>query len=467
MAKKKSSAGRILIFFGIFLVVVIGVGFGLKAAGIIGGTDEGTRVETAEAKLKTITQIVSASGKIQPEVEVIIRPDVSGEIIELAVSEGDFVRKGDLLVRLKPDIFKARIDDLNAALLTQKARLEQTRASLIQAEAAHLKNKELYEKDIISELDYIQTKSNYDAQKASLKASQYQIQSAEAQLRKAEEELDQTVIRAPQDGTVTGLAVEFGERVLGNSQMAGTEMMRVSLLDRMEVLVEVNENDIVNIVNADTARIEVDAYPERRFNGIVTEIANSARITGAGSNEQVTNYQVKVRIVTPHNLDLTGGELVKSETSENPQETFYPNFKPGMSATVDIETETAVNVVSIPIQAVTVRDFAKDRKKKADKDSTNTDSESSNALNVDDDLIVKKEDIRKVVFIVKDGTAVRQEVETGISDNTHTQILSGVNVGEEIVIGSYRTLSRNLKNGEKVKTNQKSKSDTEVIASLN
>ena len=380
------------------------------------------------------------------------------------MNEGDFVRKGDLLVRLKPDIFKARIDELNAALLTQKARLEQTRASLIQAEAAHLKNKELYEKDIISELDFIQTKSNYDSQKASLKASEYQVQSAEAQLRKAEEELKQTVIRAPQDGTVTGLAVEFGERVLGNSQMAGTEMMRVSLLDKMEVLVEVNENDIVNISSLDTTRIEVDAYPERRFNGIVTEIANSARITGAGSNEQVTNYQVKVRIITPHNLSMSGAELVQSETAENPEENFSPNFKPGMSATVDIETKTAKNVVSVPIQAVTVRDFAKDkkdRKNNSEDDSTNSEEESSEEL--DNNLIIKKEDIRKVVFIVENGIAVRYEVETGISDNTHTQILSGVNAGDEIVIGSYRTLSKNLENGDKVKVENNSDS----FASIN
>jgi HlyD family secretion protein len=456
MAKKGSSAGKTLLFFGIFLIVLVGAGFGLRAAGIIGGAEEGVSVETEKAKLKTITQLVSASGKIQPEVEVIIRPDVSGEIIELAVNEGDFVRKGDLLVRLKPDIFKARIDDLNAALLTQKARLEQARASLIQAEAAHLKNKELYEKDIISELDFIQTKSNYDSQKASLKASQYQIQSAEAQLRKAEEELEQTVIRAPQDGTVTGLAVEFGERVLGNSQMAGTEMMRVSLLDKMEVLVEVNENDIVNISALDTTRIEVDAYPERRFNGIVTEIANSARITGAGSNEQVTNYQVKVRIITPHNLNMTGAVLVQSETSENPEENFSPNFKPGMSATVDIETKTAKNVVSVPIQAVTVRDFAKDKKDRKSKAEDTTNAEEQSSEEVDDNLIIKKEDIRKVVFIVEEGIAVRYEVETGISDNTHTQILSGVNAGDEIVIGSYRTLSKNLTNGEKVKVDNNS-----------
>lgn len=465
MAKKKSSTGRILLFFGVFLIVLVVAGLGLRAVGIIGGADEGIKVETTEAKLKTITQLVSASGKIQPEVEVIIRPDVSGEIIELAVNEGDFVRKGDLLVRLKPDIFKARIDELNAALLTQKARLEQTRASLIQAEAAHLKNKELYKKDIISELDYIQTKSNYDSQQANLKASEYQVQSAEAQVRKAEEELQQTVIRAPQDGTVSGLAVEFGERVLGNSQTAGTEMMRISLLDKMEVLVEVNENDIVNISALDTTRIEVDAYPERRFNGIVTEIANSARITGAGSNEQVTNYQVKVRIITPHNLNMSGSKLVKSETSENPEENFSPNFKPGMSATVDIETKTAVNVVSVPIQAVTVRDFAKDKKdlkSKSDENSTNSVGESSSAQ-VDEKLIIKKEDIRKVVFIVKDGIAIRQEVETGISDNTHTQILTGVNAGDEIVIGSYRILSKNLTNGDKVDAEKESES----IASLN
>lgn len=465
MAKKKSSSGKTILYLVIGLVVVFGVGFGLKAAGVIGGESEGTPVETAEAKLKTITQIVSASGKIQPEVEVIIRPDVSGEIIELAVKEGDFVRKGNLLVRIKPDIYQAQIDQLNASLLTQKARLEQTRASLIQAEAAHLKNKELYERKVISELDFIQTRSSYEAEKANLKAAQYQIQSAEAQLRKAEEELEQTVIRAPQDGTVTGLDVELGERVLGNSQMAGTEMMRVSLLDRMEVLVEVNENDIVNIMSADTARIEVDAYPERRFNGIVTEIANSARVTGAGTNEQVTNYQVKVRIVTPHNLSMAGSELVLNQTSENPDENFVPNFKPGMSATVDIETETAINVVSVPIQAVTVRDFAKDKKEsKSEGDDSTSESESTSAPDseVDDDLVVKKEDIRKVVFIVKDGIAVRQEVETGISDNNHVQILSGVTAGDMIVIGNYRTLSKNLSDGDKVKAEERK----EEIASI-
>lgn len=452
MAKKKSSSGKPILWIIGVIVGLFAIGFTLKQTGVIGGEKEGVSVETAKAKLKTITQLVSASGKIQPEIEVIIRPDVSGEIIEMAVKEGDFVRKGDLLVRIKPDIYQARIDNLNAALLTQKARLEQSKASLITADAEYKKNKELYEKEVISELDFIQSKSNWESQKASLKAAEYQVESAEAQLRQAQEELEQTVIRAPQDGTVTGLAIEEGERVLGNSQMAGTEMMRVSLLDRMEVLVEVNENDIVNVTVADTARIEVDAYPERRFNGVITEIANSARVTGAGSNEQVTNYQVKVRIVTPHNLTMSGSELVRNDAEENPAKSFVPNFKPGMSATVDIETETATNVVSIPIQAVTVRDFAEDKKPKR---STGSDEATVENVsdNEDDDLIVKREDIRKVVFKVVNGEVTRMEVETGISDNSHIQITSGVNAGEEIVIGSYRTLSRTLDDGDKVTVN--------------
>ncbi|MEQ9308821.1 MAG: efflux RND transporter periplasmic adaptor subunit [Balneolaceae bacterium] len=459
MTQKKSSSKKTLFWIlGVFVVLLL-IAVGLKFTGVIGGAKIGTSVETATAKLKTITQVVSASGKIQPEVEVIIRPDVSGEIIELAVKEGDFVRRGDLLVRIKPDIYQAQIDNLNAALLTQKARLEQTKATLIQAEAAHKRDKELFDKKVISEMDYIQTKSNWDSQKASLKAAEYQIQSAEAQLRQAQEELEQTVIRAPQDGTVTGLAIEEGERVLGNSQMAGTEMMRVSLLDRMEVLVEVNENDIVNVSLTDTTRIEVDAYPERRFNGIVTEIANSARITGAGSNEQVTNYQVKVRIVTPHNPGLSGGELVKKDAPENPEQVFVPNFKPGMSATVDIETQTATNVVSVPIQAVTVRDFAADKPTKEDaQDSDEILVEA--ASSTDDDLIIKQEDFRKVVFKVVDGVAKRIPVETGISDNTHIQITSGIDVGDEIIIGSYRVLSRTLKNDDAVTVSNGTEEET-------
>ncbi|MBD3615912.1 MAG: efflux RND transporter periplasmic adaptor subunit [Gracilimonas sp.] len=453
MSKRKSSSKKTLFWVVGVLGFIVLLGLTLRVTGVIGNSDTGKEVETATAKLKTITQLVSASGKVQPEIEVVIRPDVSGEIIELAVKEGDFVRQGDLLVRIKPDIYQAQIDNLNAALLTQKARLEQTRAALIRAEAAYQRDNTLYEKDLISEMEYIQSKSEFDSQKASLKAAEYQIQSAQAQLRQAQEELEQTVIRAPQNGTVTGLTVEEGERVLGNAQMAGTEMMRVSLLDRMEVLVEVNENDIVNVDYADTSRIEVDAYPERKFNGVVTEIANSAQITGSGTNEQVTNYQVKVRIITPHNIDSSPEQMVRNEASEGPEESFVPNFRPGMSATIDIETQTAVNVVSVPIQAVTVRDFAKDQT--SENGETEDSAEIMLANSQDDDLIIREEDMRKVVFVIEDGKAIRKEVETGISDNSHIQILSGLEAGEEVVIGSYRTLSNLLNDGDKVTVNNK------------
>ena len=447
--KSNKSSNKTLIYTSVVLVSIMVTLFALKQFGVIGDSNSDIEVETAFTKYASITQKVSASGNIQPEVEVIIRPDVSGEIIELAVQEGDFVREGDLLVRIKPDIYQARIDNLNAALLTQKARMEQTRAALIQAEATYIRDKELFEKELISELQFIQSTSNWESQKASLKAAEYQIESAQAQLRQAQEELEQTVIRAPQNGTVTGLTVEAGERVLGNAQMAGTEMMRVSLLDRMEVEVDVNENDIVNVSISDTARIEVDAYPNRLFNGVVTEIANSARVTGAGTNEQITNYKVKVRIVTPHNLGQGGSQLQAIVAEEVNELLPTPNFKPGMSASVDIETDTASDVVSVPIQAVTVRDFSLD-KHATSNDSESNEGESNEADASFSSLKVEEQDIRKVVFVIENGVAVRKEVETGISDNANIQISKGLDVGQEIVIGSYRTLSRTLKDNDKV-----------------
>lgn len=448
-SKSNKSSNKTLIYTSVVLVSVMVLLFALKQFGVIGESNSEIEVETTYTKYATITQKVSASGNIQPEVEVIIRPDVSGEIIELAVQEGDFVREGDLLVRIKPDIYQARIDNLNAALLTQKARMEQTRAALIQAEATYIRDKELFEKELISELQFIQTTSNWESQKASLKASEYQIESAQAQLRQAQEELEQTVIRAPQNGTVTGLTVEAGERVLGNAQMAGTEMMRISLLDRMEVEVDVNENDIVNVSLSDTARIEVDAYPNRLFNGVVTEIANSARVSGAGTNEQITNYKVKVRIVTPHNLGQGGGQLQAVFAEEVTQLLPTPNFKPGMSASVDIETDTANDVVSVPIQAVTMRDFSLDKDMETN-GSKSTEEQTNDIEGSLASLKVQKQDIRKVVFVIEDGVAVRKEVETGISDNANIQISQGLDIGQEIVIGSYRTLSRTLKNNDKV-----------------
>lgn len=449
MSKKKKSATQKLLYLGIGLVVLLGVGAILgKSMGWIGGEPAAKEVEATEAKLKTITQIVSASGKMQPEVEVILRPEVSGEIIELPIKEGDYVKQGELLVRIKPDIYQARIDETNAMLLTQKARMEQARASLLEAESVFEQNKKLYETGAISKTEYVQSKTNYEAQKANFNAAKYQVQSSEAQLEQAKEELQKTIIRSPRNGTISKLAVEVGERVLGNTQSIGTELLRIANMDQMEVQVQVNENDIVNVSAGDTANIEVDAYPDRSFNGVVTEIANSAEISGEGTNEQVTNYEVKIRVATPHNLDMVGdNQLVQQASEEMPEDNFVPSFKPGMSATVDVQTQTVRNVVSVPIQAVTVRDFA-DESASAQNDTTGSDT-----TNVDEDLIIPEEDMRKVVFVVEEGKAKRKEVKTGISDNTHIQVLSGLEAGEEVVTGSYRMLSRELSDGDKVIVN--------------
>lgn len=447
MSKTKKGKKRALPLI-IGLIVVLGGGAILaRSMGWIGSGEVGIPVQTAEAELKTITRLVSASGKIQPEVEVILRPEVSGEIIELPVKEGDYVREGELLLRIKPDIYKARIDEINASLLTQKARLEQARSSMLEAELVYDQKSRLYEKEAISETEYVQAKTAYQAQQSNFKAAEYQVQSIEAQLEQAREELQKTIIRSPREGTISRLAIEQGERVLGNTQSVGTELMRIAKMDQMEVQVQVNENDIVNVTMGDTANIEVDAYPERVFKGLVTEIANSAEVTGGGTAEQVTNYEVKIRVITPHNLHMTGGaEIVEQRSSELPESEVSPDFKPGMSATVDVETNTVYNVVSVPIQSVTVRDFAKDKKSAAD-------SVTTSAAGQGRESVIPEEDLRKVVFAVADGRAVRKEVETGISDNTHIQILSGVDAGEEIVTGSYRVLSQELADGDKVTVN--------------
>lgn len=425
---------KLLKIFAIFLFLVAVIAVVGSQFGLFDRSPSTKDVQTQISELRTITQLVSASGRIQPEVQVIIRPDVSGEIIELNVKEGDFVREGDLLLRIRPDLFQAQIDNLNATLLSQMARMEQARATKLQAEVEYLKNKELFERNVISQLVYLQSKNNYEAQRANFRASEFQIESARAQLRRAQEELRQTVIRSPKDGTITRLAVERGERVLGQAQMTGTELMRIARLEQMEILVDVNENDIVNVSLADTAFIQVDAYPGKSFKGIVTEIANSADISGSASAEQVTNYKVKVRILTPHNLNSSSESLRNSSSYEGiNQESVM--FRPGMSGTVDIRTRAVKDAVSIPIQAITVRDFAKDF-------ISEPDTLTSNLANR------QREDFRRVVFVNEDGVAKRREVTTGISDNNFIHIISGLDTGVEVITGSFRILSRELNDGD-------------------
>jgi HlyD family secretion protein len=441
---------RFLRYALILLVLVIIVAVTANSLGWINSGPEETMVTTEEAEQRTITQLVSASGRLQPEIEVIIRPDVSGEIIELPVNEGDYVQQGDLLLRIKPDIYQARIDELNASLLAQRARYEQARATMLQAEVEFLTNKQLYERELISEMEFLQTENAYEAQKANVRASEFQIQSAEAQLRRSREELEQTVIRAPQDGTISRLSVERGERVLGNAQTAGTEMLRIARLDQMEVEVDVNENQVMNVSVGDSTGIEVDAYPERIFDGVVTEVANSADISGS-SSEQVTNYRVKVRLTSPHNLSSAGGGMLAIDSSERPESDFIASFKPGMSANVDIRTETVYNAVSIPIQAVTVRDFialppAGDSLATEDTPQVETASLDGNVSDG------PEEDFRRVVFINDEGIARRVEVETGISDTNYMHVINGVQPGDEVITGGFRILSRELRDGDRIRT---------------
>lgn len=441
MSKKTSATGKLLKLTGILVLILVVLGVAAGAMGWMDGSPSEKQVETELAEQRTITQLVSASGRLQPEVEVIIRPDVSGEIIELNLNEGDFVQEGDLLLRIKPDLYEARIDELNATLLTQQSRMEQARSAMLQAEVEYEKNKQLHDRELISELEYLRSSNDFESQKANFRAAQYQIESARAQLRRAEEELQQTVIRSPKTGTISRLAVERGERVLGQAQTAGTEMMRIARMEQMEVVVDVNENDIVNVSLGDTTEIEVDAYPNRLFEGIVTEIANSADVSDSGSADQVTNYKVKIRVTSPHNPGSSAGGIEEIEMQEAPADEFMAHFKPGMSATADIRANTVYDVVSVPIQAVTVRDFARDQV--AESDTTETVASSSRRSG-------SREDFRRVVFLNENGIAKRVEVETGISDNSYIHVVSGIAAGAEVITGSYRVLSRELNDGDPI-----------------
>lgn len=449
MAKATSSNKFWYLIGGVILIILM-VGVLLRTTGVIGGEPDGKEVETTKVGIKTITQMVSASGRIKPETEVIISPDVSGEIIELRVIEGQNVKRGDLLVRIKPDIYQAQIDQLSATLLSQKARYEQSRASFEQSKFNYDRQKQLFDRKLISEVEFLQSETNYRSEEANLKASEFQIQNAEASLRKAQEELQQTIIRAPMDGTVSKLNVEIGERVVGNMQVSGTEIMRIAKLEQMEVEVRVNESDIVNVNQGDSVKIEVDAYPNRTFIGMVTEIANSANITGVSSTEQVTDYTVKIRITTLHNLPQSSGESITRQLSnETSSLTPSPIFKPGMSASVDIMTETMADAISVPIQAVTIRDF---NKIKTDTTKTQdiTPNATSGSANQESDVLIPKEDLRKIVFLVREGKVEVIEVSTGISDETHIHITNGLEAGQEIVIGPYRLVSRELNPNDKV-----------------
>lgn len=461
MAKQKSATRRMLwLIVGLVVLLVI-LGVVGAMTGVLGKRDTALAVEVAPAEVRALTQVVTASGRVQPEVEVKISPDVSGEIIALTVQEGDFVAQGSLLARIKPDFYTAQVEQAEAGVLQSKAALAQRHADLLKADAEMKRQKDLYEKKVISASTYEQYQTQYQVAKAGYDGANFAVQSAEARLRETKEQLAKTAVYAPISGTISMLRVELGERVVGSNMMAGTEMMRIARLDQMELEVDVNENDVVNVTLGDTASIAIDAYPERSFRGVVTEIANSARVTAAGTQEQVTNFPVKVRVLDLHNADVARSTPAGVAGEEVPLAIGpAPSFRPGMSGTVDIFTQTVTGVVAIPIQAVTVRDLNKI--KKADGDTTATPAApAAGAAGAAEDAETTagqpKEDLRKVVFIVADGKARMVQVETGISDDTHIEIKTGLVGGETVIIGPYRAVSRSLEPDAAVKVEDPAK----------
>jgi HlyD family secretion protein len=404
--------------------------------------DKGTPVTTDKAFRKTITQLVTATGKIQPEVEVKIAPEVSGEIISIPVKEGQVVRRGDLLLKIKPDSYQAQVEAQEAALRSAQSASVQNRAQLAKAENDYNRAQHLSTAHLLSEADRNAAQTNYDIAKAALQTSLFDVQRSEGALRQIRDALSKTIIYSPADGTISTLPARAGERVVGTSQFAGTEVMRIADLNNMEAVVNVNENDVVNVKPGDTARITVDAYPDRPITGIVREIASTATTKNAGSQEEVTNFEVKIRIAD-RSIPL----------------------RPGMSATADIETATVQNAVVVPIQSVTVRNTQgnlspEERDKAA---AQQTSQEAGNKADVTNQAMEKKkarelrEELQRVVFI-KNGDKVRQQkVDTGIADNTYIEIKRGVKAGDEVVSGSYTAISRKLKDGAKVTIEKQTK----------
>ncbi|MBI5220192.1 MAG: efflux RND transporter periplasmic adaptor subunit [Bacteroidia bacterium] len=423
---------RYFIIVTIILVIFAAIG---KRAGWF-GKDLVYKVSTEPAQKRSIVETITAKGKVQPEKEVKISSDVSGEIVDLFVREGDEVKQGDLLIKIKPDIYISALDRMKASLNSTKAnldnakaRLAQTEAQFTQTELSFKRNKGLFEKGAISQSEFDNAKSQYEmgkadveAAKQNVKAAEFAVSSAEASLKEADENLTKTSIYAPIGGTISKLNVEKGERVVGTIQMAGTEMLRIANLNLMEVKVEVNENDIVRVKLYDTALIEVDAYLNQKFKGVVTEISNSANTQGVAS-DQITNFDVKVRILQESYKNLIPADNLK----------FYP-FRPGMSATVDIQTKHVFDVLSVPIEAVTTR----------------IDSTKNKGANGKIKEVKTDEKIKEIIFVYKDNKVMQREVKTGIQDNNFIEILTGLSDKEEVVVAPYSAISKKLRDSLQV-----------------
>jgi HlyD family secretion protein len=449
MKKKKIIRWSII---GVIILIVISVI--LKKMGVVGSSNV-VKVTTEISKKRSIIETVTANGKIQPETEVIINPDASGEIIDLFVKEGDQVKKGALLAKIKPDIYESTYDRMEAAVSSQyatlanaKARLSQTEAQFISTELNYKRNQKLWEQKVISDAEWESTTSQYKVAKAEVEAAKqsvigadFGVKSAQAGSKEAKENLYKTAVYAPMDGTISKLTKEKGERVSGASQFsAGTEIMRIADLQYMEVRVNVNENDVVKISLGDTSTVEVDAYPNRKFQGVVTSIANSATLsaTGTFSADQVTNFEVKIRILPGSYVDLIPAD-----------KPYMSPFRPGMSATVEIITEKVENVLCVPVQSVTTRDDT----------ISNVKAKVVKDMNNDNDTQKKKtkeKNYTEYVFLYENGKAMLRKVKTGVQDNLYIQILEGIAENAEVISGPFNVISKELMNGAKVEKVDKS-----------
>jgi len=405
-------------------VVVIGALVVAKKKGWIGGGADTVTVETGYAHRRTVVESVTASGKIQPEVEVKMSPEVSGEIIEVNVVDGQQVNEGDVLVKINPDLYESAITRARAAVNSGKAGLAQSSVALAEAKKLWARNKVLFEKGAISEQEYDAAQRAISVAELQEESAKYQLQSAEANLDEAYKNLKRTTIIAPIDGTVTQLDVELGERVVGTATMTGTEMLRIADLNTMEVLVEVNENDIVKITKGDTALIEVDAFLGNSFRGVVSEIANSAKLALGASPDQVTNFEVKIRMLN------SSFAVLEPNYGKNP-------FRPGMTATVEIITNKVRDALVVPIQAVTVRSDT-----------------SSNAVSYERVLSEDVDESFEVVFTPDGMKAGLLVVESGIQDDEFI-IVTGVEDSTAVITGPYSAVSRNLKRGARISTAKK------------
>jgi HlyD family secretion protein len=431
---KKPSNKLLYILAGAVVVLIVGI----IAAKSMGWLDNRHQIEVnfATSEMGSIVEIVSASGSVQPEVEVKISPDVPGEIIELQVEEGDSVSVSDLLIKIRPDNFQSALERSQANLNQQKAnlasaqaRLSQAESELTRAEKDYKRNQDLYDEKVISDAEieiavanYQKALQEFESAKQNVQASRYTVASSQASVDEAQENLSLTSVFAPMKGIVSKLSVEKGERVVGTSQMAGTEMLRIADLNRMEVRVDVNENDIIRVSVGDTAVIDVDAYSHtgREFEGVVTQIANTAN--DKASPDAVTEFEVRIRILNSSYQDLI------AETGRSP-------FRPGMTASVDIRTNKKDQIVTVPLAAVTTRE-----------------REAGDSIQNE-----AKRDVMEVVFVNDNGIAKLTEVKTGISDFDNIEIVDGVDEGTEIVSGPFLTVSKRLTDGDKIKKSEEPK----------